>query len=186
LLTARYPDDPFPDIRRQAVPGRDNLAQAEISAGNVQTGGRGVNGTHLLHNGLWIWGRLCNSRRSLPPDYGPATSVSTWPRSKGGRPNTDASLAFRTARFGRIDDASASLPARVGVPDRRAQVDGMAVNEPCRMCRSKWQRPAASDRDHDLDEPGPWRGHVLDLCTVSYSHEANGFQVVWPFFNISL
>jgi len=42
------------------------------------------------------------------------------------------------------------------------------------------------DRDHDLAEPGPWRGHILDLCRLSYSHEANGFQVVWPFFNISL
>jgi hypothetical protein len=47
-LAAGYSDHPFPDIRRQAVPASDKLAQGEISAINVQTRGRGMAATAFL------------------------------------------------------------------------------------------------------------------------------------------
>ena len=62
-LAACDSHNPFPDIHRQLLPARDQLAQGEISAGSTQTGGRGVNATVMLHNDLPISGRGCNSRR---------------------------------------------------------------------------------------------------------------------------
>jgi hypothetical protein len=61
-LAACDSHNPFPDIRRQLLPTRDQLAQGEISAGSMQTGGRRVNATAMLHNDLRISGRGCNMR----------------------------------------------------------------------------------------------------------------------------
>jgi hypothetical protein len=61
-LAACDSHNPFPDSRRQPVPARDQLAQGEISAGSMQTGGRGVNATVMLHNDLRISARGCNMR----------------------------------------------------------------------------------------------------------------------------
>jgi hypothetical protein len=59
----RQVHDFIPDIRRQRVPAGGKLAQAQISAGNMQAGGSGVDATILRRNDLRIWGRGCNSRR---------------------------------------------------------------------------------------------------------------------------
>jgi hypothetical protein len=62
-VAARDSHDRFPDIRRQAVPARDKLAQSQIRAGSMQTGGRGVDASTFLQNDLRNLGRGCNSRR---------------------------------------------------------------------------------------------------------------------------
>jgi hypothetical protein len=62
-LAACDSHNPFPEVRRQLLPARDQLAQGEISAGSMQTGGRCVNATLMLHNDLRISGRVCNMRR---------------------------------------------------------------------------------------------------------------------------
>jgi hypothetical protein len=63
LLAPRHFHDLFPDIRRQAVPARDKLAQSQIRACQVRTGVRGVSPIALLDNDWSISGRGCNSRR---------------------------------------------------------------------------------------------------------------------------
>ena len=62
-LAARDSNDRFPDIRRQEVPGRDQLAQGKISAGSMQTGGSGLDASAMQNNILRNLGRGCNSRR---------------------------------------------------------------------------------------------------------------------------
>jgi hypothetical protein len=55
--------DLFPDIGRQAVPARDQLAQSQIGADGMQTGRTGVDATIVPHIDLRKSGRACNSRR---------------------------------------------------------------------------------------------------------------------------
>jgi len=45
---SRQRHDLFPDIHGQHVPAGDKLAQAEISAGSMQTGGRGLAPSAML------------------------------------------------------------------------------------------------------------------------------------------
>jgi hypothetical protein len=55
--------DLFPDIGRQAVPASDQLAQSQIGADGMQTGGRGADATIVPRIDLRNSGRACNSRR---------------------------------------------------------------------------------------------------------------------------
>ena len=62
-LAPRHFRDLSSDIRRQRVPASDKLAQAEISAGSMQTGWRGVAASAMRCNNVWISGHRWNSRR---------------------------------------------------------------------------------------------------------------------------
>jgi hypothetical protein len=62
-MAAHVRHDLFPDMRRQLLPRGDKLAQNQISAGSMQTWGKGVDASSLLRRSLRILGRGCSSRR---------------------------------------------------------------------------------------------------------------------------
>jgi hypothetical protein len=62
-MAAEDRHDFIPDMRRQAVPASDQLAQSQIGAGGMQTGRRGIDANIMRRIDLRKSERGCNSRR---------------------------------------------------------------------------------------------------------------------------